>query len=417
MTKLSRRRFINTAVAGAGAIAAAGPLRAAAQTGPIRIGVTLPVSGPVAALGGDAKIGAELAAWWLNRKGGVLGRQVEVVVMDTKARPNDAVAAARELLGSGVTLITGAMLGSEALAQIPVIADAGGLFVVNATQTMGVNHEAFRPNVFRAADNDFEGTNALMRLALDRYPNIVDWLYFGLDTATNNASGALFQKLLTQAQAAAGRKVSFGEPVLVKTGTADAKTQISQIMNSNAQGLYSIVYGAEGVTAYGQARAFGLANKIKVFLDKGNEFPFAKALNRNLPENFWVLTPWYHGAYENLEISREIYKEYVNRTGNKYPQGYVHSGAGAVLTVAGAVTAARTLEVPQLIRVLEDGLVIETPKGPVRFRKEDHQQMADVLCIRIAAAEEDPGFKVAEFVKYDGAKLLEPPSPGVEFRA
>jgi branched-chain amino acid transport system substrate-binding protein len=416
MSRLSRRRFLH-ATAGAGVLATAGSYRAAAQAGPIRIGVTLPVSGPVAALGNDAKIGAELAAWWLNRKGGVLGRQVEVIVADTKARPNDAVAATRELMGNGVNFITGAMLGSEALAQIPVIADGGGLFIVNATQTMGVNHEAFRPNVFRAADNDFEGTNALMQLGIDRYAGVLDWSYFGLDTATNNASGALFQKLMTEAHTRAGRKVSFTEPVLVKTGTADAKTQISQIMNSPAQGLYSIVYGAEGVTAYGQARSFGLNNKIKVILDKGNEFPFAKALNRNLPENFWVLTPWYHGAYESLEISREIYKEYVNRTGNRYPQGYVHSGAGAVLTVAAAIAAARSTEVPALIKVLEDGLGVETPKGTIRFRREDHQQMADVVCIRLAPAEEDPGFKVAETVKYDGAKLLEPPSPGVEFKA
>ena len=415
MARLSRRRFIH-ATAGAGVLATAGAYRASAQAGPIRIGVTLPVSGPVAALGNDAKIGAELAAWWINRKGGVLGRQVEVIVADTKTRPNDAVAATRELLGNGVNFITGAMLGSEALAQIPVIADAGGLFIINATQTMGVNHEAFRPNVFRAADNDFEGTNALMQLGIDRYAGVLDWTYFGLDTATNNASGALFQKLMNEAHARAGRKVNFTEPVLVKTGTADAKTQISQIMNSPAQGLYSIVYGAEGVTAYGQARSFGLNNKIKVILDKGNEFPFAKALNRNLPENFWVLTPWYHGAYEHLEISREIYKEYVNRTGNKYPQGYVHSGAGAVLTVAAAIAAARTTDVPALIKVLEDGLGVETPKGTIRFRKEDHQQMADVVCIRLAPAEEDPGFKVAETVKYDGAKLLEPPSPGVEFK-
>src|SRR6185369_9529416 len=87
--KLSRRNVLRTAAAGAGALALGNWTSAFGQSNPIRIGVILPLSGPASLLGNDFRTGAEIAAAQLNRAGGVLGRQVELVFRDDRANPND----------------------------------------------------------------------------------------------------------------------------------------------------------------------------------------------------------------------------------------------------------------------------------------------------------------------------------------
>src|SRR5438094_10294253 len=51
---------------------------------PVRIGVIEPLSGPVAASGNYIRMGAEIPADWLNAKGGVLGREPDLLIEDNK---------------------------------------------------------------------------------------------------------------------------------------------------------------------------------------------------------------------------------------------------------------------------------------------------------------------------------------------
>ena len=82
--KLSRRN----ALQGGLALAAASALPAIAQgTGPIRIGSTLALTGPLAQTGILHKIVGEIYLQQLNAAGGLLGRQVEWVLLDDQSKP------------------------------------------------------------------------------------------------------------------------------------------------------------------------------------------------------------------------------------------------------------------------------------------------------------------------------------------
>ncbi len=82
--KLSRRN----ALQGGLALAAASALPAIAQgTGPIRIGSTLALTGPLAQTGILHKIVGEIYLKQLNAAGGLLGRQVEWVLLDDQSKP------------------------------------------------------------------------------------------------------------------------------------------------------------------------------------------------------------------------------------------------------------------------------------------------------------------------------------------
>jgi branched-chain amino acid transport system substrate-binding protein len=58
--------------------------RAAGDT--IKVGMALPFSGPTADLGKYALMGAKIALDRVNKSGGVLGKQVEIVTEDNQSR-------------------------------------------------------------------------------------------------------------------------------------------------------------------------------------------------------------------------------------------------------------------------------------------------------------------------------------------
>jgi len=84
--KLSRRGLI---LAGALLVPAllAAPV-VLAQSGPIRIGSTLALTGPLSATAVMQKIAGEIYVEQLNKRGGLLGRQVEWVLKDDQSKPD-----------------------------------------------------------------------------------------------------------------------------------------------------------------------------------------------------------------------------------------------------------------------------------------------------------------------------------------
>ena len=89
----ARRSLLATIALGAGAATFFGPWKAnhvwaqAAQKKPLVIGLTMDASGQYAASGGEERLGAMMAIKEFNDKGGVLGRRIEALHMDTETTP------------------------------------------------------------------------------------------------------------------------------------------------------------------------------------------------------------------------------------------------------------------------------------------------------------------------------------------
>lgn len=112
------------AVAAVAAIGLAGALPAAAQApGPVRIGSTLALTGPLSATALVHKLAGEIYVEDLNKRGGLLGRQVEWIVRDDQSRPDLARTLYEQLVTSEkVDLLmgpyaTGAILSAIGVAQ------------------------------------------------------------------------------------------------------------------------------------------------------------------------------------------------------------------------------------------------------------------------------------------------------------
>ena len=94
---MHRRTFVKTAAAAAATLSFPGILRAQG-TGPVRIGMPLPLTGPFAALAKDMQQGAVLGVDELNARGGILGRKVEVLFRDDQLKPQVGAQRTQELI-------------------------------------------------------------------------------------------------------------------------------------------------------------------------------------------------------------------------------------------------------------------------------------------------------------------------------
>jgi branched-chain amino acid transport system substrate-binding protein len=127
------------------------PARAA---DPIKVGWVGPLSPPGGyAEGALMKQAAQLAADEINAKGGVLGRQIQVVFADTRGKPEEGTAAAERLISQEkVVAITGEFHSSVFLAEMEVAHKAGIPIIAVDVWALSITAKGY-PEVFRVAPN------------------------------------------------------------------------------------------------------------------------------------------------------------------------------------------------------------------------------------------------------------------------
>ncbi|HEY7649712.1 MAG TPA: ABC transporter substrate-binding protein, partial [Methylomirabilota bacterium] len=136
----------------------------AETSAPVKIGVIQPLSGPVAASGNYVRMGAEIGRDWLNAKGGVLGRKIELVIEDNKSDPKEAASAAEKLIvRDKVPAIMGAWGSSMTLAAMPKLEEYGVPMVVE-TSSAAVITKRGNPWIFRISP-----PSEMEALGLERY--------------------------------------------------------------------------------------------------------------------------------------------------------------------------------------------------------------------------------------------------------
>jgi len=119
--RIFRAAFALAAIVGLAVVGSAVlPLLRNRHQSVVKIGILAPISGFMSGHGGSIEEGSTIAVESINREGGILGRQVQMIVLDTKSDPATAAERARELVGRyHVDFIIGTGTSAETLAVIP----------------------------------------------------------------------------------------------------------------------------------------------------------------------------------------------------------------------------------------------------------------------------------------------------------
>jgi branched-chain amino acid transport system substrate-binding protein len=148
--KLTRREFAATV---AGGIAAPYVISSArAQDATIKIGMCAPVTGPAAESGGYAIKGAKLALEAVNKAGGILGKQAELIIEDDQTtNPGIVLAFSKLAAQSDIVAFLGSIRSTQVHAMAPDVLKLGKPVMIGGTDP-NLTHMGnqwlfrFRPN-------------------------------------------------------------------------------------------------------------------------------------------------------------------------------------------------------------------------------------------------------------------------------
>jgi branched-chain amino acid transport system substrate-binding protein len=143
------RRGVNAGIGAALISPALAGTRAFAQgaAGPIKIGFSMALTGPLAANGKQALLGAQIWQEEVNAKGGLLGRQVQLVYYDDQSNPSTVPGIYTKLLDvDKVDLIVSGYATNMVAPAIPVAMQRGKVFI--GLFALSANSEFHYPKYF-----------------------------------------------------------------------------------------------------------------------------------------------------------------------------------------------------------------------------------------------------------------------------
>ncbi|HZP92193.1 MAG TPA: ABC transporter substrate-binding protein [Burkholderiales bacterium] len=178
----------------------------------IKIGLVSEITGPNAEAGSYTINGARLAAEQINKKGGILGKQVELVIEDNQSTNPGTVLAFSKLGGNtDIPAIIGPIRSTQVQAASPTIAKAGIPVMIGGTDP-SLTH-VNNPWVFRCRPNDSFSSKVIANFGVNTL-KLKKWAI----VHSTDAFGSGGQKALTEAL-----KVYGVEPVLTQGYTNNSQ--------------------------------------------------------------------------------------------------------------------------------------------------------------------------------------------------
>jgi branched-chain amino acid transport system substrate-binding protein len=307
---ISRRRLLGAVAAAGGAASFFGPWKhtrvyAAATDRPIRIGITSDASGQYANSGASDRRGMLMAIDEANEKGGVLGREVEFLHIDTETTPaTGSRVAERMITREECGFLIGAVSSGVANA-ISQVAQRYGVIYLNTNSSSPSESGKDCHRVKFVWDGN--GTNfakATVKNSIDAYggkflllTNDYGW---GHDTATAT------RKLLGQY----GGEVM--DEILVPQGTRDFSAALLSIQQAKPDVVAAAVGGDDQVAMRQQVAQLGMGSS-PAWINNQQDWPDVYGLP--VDNLFGVFgTTWYYG------LDLPGVKEFVARYQEKYPE-------------------------------------------------------------------------------------------------
>lgn len=282
MAGLSRRNFLaTTSVAGVAALASPAILRAAGT--PIKIGMPTILSGRVAILGETASVGAKMAVDAFNAAGGVDGRMVELVIRDSKGKPDEAARVSRDLLSNdGCGLILNAEASGGTFAVHEVVRDTSTycMHTISETSSLTADPANRAPWVFRAARQGIHDaiSGGLYASHLAK-AGMTRWATCSPDYAYGRATTAEFMEFL----ATFAPEVKLVGETWPKIFQPDYTENITSLLNTSPDGLYSCLWGGDLVAFFDQSSLYGLFDQFQTVAVNMGDVPVLESI-KNLPD-------------------------------------------------------------------------------------------------------------------------------------
>jgi len=344
---------------------------------PIKIGGVLPLTGWGAAEGSYVKYGAEIATDLINSKGGINGRQLELVVEDGKNDPAESLNACKKLvIRDKVSVIFGAWLSCATLAMIPTVERYGVPMIVETSGYDGITHPlkkwVFRTSILFSQ----EAASVEPHLKDLGFSNVA---FLAQDNDWGRGTVEEFSKSIKRQ----GGKVASVD--YLDAATTDFYPQLTKVKASGADSI--VVVNSTPAASKLIQQCYELGLKQKLMTTGGSTWPYSiiRLAGAEPTEGTYHLSFFPAFAPEstpNPDLAKTYVAEWKKRnlTWDGVQEG--SRGFDAILTIAEGIKLANGSDKPAKIRDGLEKIDIKGITGHVKFDK-FHDQNPNIVVVGV----------------------------------
>lgn len=318
------------------------PAAAGASGDTIKLGVLAPLTGEVSVYGVAAKNGIDLAVGEINAAGGVLGKQIELMVEDEKGDVAEAVNGYNKLMSKGMVALLGDVTTKPTIA-VAELAAADGLPMVTATGT-GLSITTYGPNVFRTCFTDpFQGKIMAKFAAETLKAKNIAIIY---NTSDDYSTG-----LVASFEEVAATK---GLTIVAKEGYGgddkDFKAQLTKIAATKPDALFVPDYYSKVSLIATQAREVGYEGDMLGADGWDGVFGTLDAANKTAVNNSYISN--HYSAQDTDPKVADFVKAFTSKY-SETPNSFAALGYDTAYMMAQAIEAAGSTDAQAIIDAIK----------------------------------------------------------------
>ena len=310
----------------------------------------------------------------------VLGRKIVIIEKDDQIKPDIAKSALAAAFGDDkVDIAVGPTSSASALAMLPVAEEYKKVLLVEPAVADSITGERWNRYVFRTGRSSSQDAIA-GAVATPQNAQIAM-------LAQDYAFGRDGVKALKEALAAIGSKAQVVHEEYVPQATTDftaaSQRLFDALKDKPGRKVIGVIWaGPNPVTKIADLKPerFGIE-----LAPGGNILPVMKTWKALAGVEGAI---YYYYGFPKNKTNDWLVAEYRKRYGGAPPDFFVAGGMAAGIAIVEAVKKAGGTDTEKLIAAME-GLTFDSPKGPMTFRKEDHQAMQAMYHFRIKKEQKD----------------------------
>src|SRR3954453_7172406 len=400
INEISRRALLRASAGLAGAVVLPGGMVRAAdepsigtwpagsQGATVTIGAAVPRTGAYAVQGEDELKGMQLAIEHINGghdlmkqiapkvSKGVLGKQVNLVVADSAAKPNDAVQKQQTFINENkIIAMTGSTSSAVAVALNKFAQREKILYLVAISGSNDTTGQDCAPHSFRQCFYGETAANAIGPVLVKAYGKDKKAAFMTPDYTYGHTVTKSVNDYLT-ANGGWTQVTNQISPL----GTQDFSQYITNIANSGADVIINVNWGRDAVLSVQQCKQFGITPKMQMVIPY--QIPFlAKEAGPELMENVYAATDFWWTLQDKYPLAKMFVEAFEKKFGYK-PEWGANNSYMSFAIWAKMVSEANSFYPPDVIKQYEKGEKFDSTVGEVYFRKEDHQLVRPVIIVK-----------------------------------
>ena len=339
----------------------------------IKIGAMFISSGKMGGYGKHASQAIQLALDQINAEGGVLGRNVEAIVEDTKLKKDVALNLARRFVQQDkVDFLMGPTSSGIAMELTEFARENKKILVLTQAAADALTGSKFHPYVFSTLSNAMmHSRSGAYLMAAKPYKR---YMCVGPDYSYGHSSWQMFKSKLTELRP----DVEIVGELFPKFLAQDYTEFINKVLEAKPDAVWCPLWGGDAVKFIRQALVPNLFEKVKFAFPVAGALEVLVPMGKDMPTGVYVSSRYFFTS-PNSTLNQHFVKEYYTRY-NEYPDYMAGETYAGVYFIKAAVERAGTIEADSLITAVEkEPLAWETPEGWKVLRAADHSVVEDCL--------------------------------------